>query len=97
MEPERTLRPRETIPVEVMARVCPRNVRAALTFVVVYGEDSGIFAERMEREKSAPDVKTTLEDGKKRRDVTVLRWALPVAEGAALPDDVGRMYTDPSW
>ena len=72
-------------------------MRAGLTFVVVYGEESGGSAERTVREKSAPDVKITLEDGKKRREVTVLRWALAVAEGTALADDARRMYTDPSW
>ena len=65
--------------------------------VVVYGEDFGGSAGRIDKEKSAPDVKTTLDDGKKRREVTVLRCALLVTEGMPLGVDVGRIYTEPSW
>ena len=86
------------IAVEVTARVCPRNVRAGFTFVVVYDEDSGGSADKMEREKSAPAVRSTRDEGKKRSEVTVLTCALLVAEGgAAEGPDVGRMYTEPSW
>ena len=65
--------------------------------VVVYGEDSGGSAGSIDNEKSAPDVKTTLDDGKKRREVTVLRCALLVTEGMPLGVDAGRIYTEPSW
>lgn len=97
LDPDRTLRPRDMIPVEVTERVCPFNVRAAVILLVVYDATSGTSAGKMERAKSAPEVRTTREDGKNRRDVTVLTWALLMAEGMAFGNAAGRMYTEPSW
>ncbi len=72
-EPDRTLRPRAIIAVEVMARVCPRSVRAGVALTVVYDGDSGGSADKIESEKSAPAVRMTRDEGKKRIEVTVLR------------------------
>lgn len=96
-EPDRTLRPRAIIAVEVMARVCPRSVRAGLTLTVVYDEDCGGSAGKMESEKSAPAERMTRDDGKKRIEETVLRWDLLKAVGGDADEVVERMYTDPSW
>jgi hypothetical protein len=62
--------------VEVMGRVCPRRVRTGVGVVGEEAVDDGGSAGRMVRVKSALPVRRTLEEGKKLRDVTVLRWGL---------------------
>lgn len=68
-----------------------------MSFAVVYDDDSGGSAGRIVSAKSAPEVRTTLEEGKNRRDVTVLTCALLVPDGMACGEATGRMYTEPSW
>jgi len=80
---ERIFLPCAMIPVEDIERVCPRRVRAGATRVLgpvaVSDEDAGNSAERMVREKSPPAERSTREEGKNWRAVTVLRCALEVS------------------
>lgn len=66
------LRPTEMIAVDVTDLVCARNVRAGVTLVSV-AEESGRSAGRMFREKSKPEERSTLDDGKNFSDTTLLR------------------------
>ena len=74
---ERIFLPNAMMPVEDIDRVCPRKVRAGVIRVLgplaVSDKDSGKSAERMLREKSAPAERSTREEGKNWRAVTVLR------------------------
>ena len=80
---DRIFLPRAMIPVEDIGRVCPRRVRAGairiLGPIVVLGEDAEKSAERMAREKSPPAERSTREEGKNWRAVTLLRCALEVS------------------
>ena len=73
LEPERMFRPREMMPVEVMLRVWPRSVRAGKTLLAVAASCGGKSAGRTVRVKSAPAVRSTRDEGKKRSEVIELR------------------------
>lgn len=66
------LRPTAMIAVDVTDLVCARSVRAGVTLVSVASE-SGRSAGRMFKEKSKPEERSTLEDGKNFSDMTLLR------------------------
>ena len=97
--PETIVRPRETIPIEVTARVWPMNVRTGeiRTGSLVGGVDCALgSAGSMERVKSPPEVRSTREEGKKRTDVTVLRWHFLARLGGERDDKAEMIYTEPS-
>src|SRR5271170_4796848 len=81
LDPERTFRPRATIAVEVILRVCSRRMRAGVTRAVYLvassgGGSGGGAGGGVGREKYAPARSRTREDGKNCRDVTELRCGL---------------------
>jgi hypothetical protein len=80
---ERMFLPRAMIPMEDIERVCPRRVRTGVirVLVPVGVSDIGLgrSAERMLRAKSPPAERSTREEGKNWRDVTVLKCALEVS------------------
>jgi hypothetical protein len=79
---ERMFLPRAMMPVEDIMRVCPRRVRTGVIRVLgVMVSDGGrvdMSAGRMLREKSPPAERSTREEGKNWREVTVLRCGLEV-------------------
>lgn len=87
------------MPVDVIPRVCPLSVRtgAIRTESLLDAEDEVVgSAGRMASEKSPAAVSRTREDGKKRTDVTELRWHFLATLGGAEDDVADTMYTEPS-
>lgn len=72
-EAETMFRPREMMAVEVTERMCERIVLTGVTLVPLDDGDVGISAGRIVIEKSAPELKSTREDGKNLSEVTLLR------------------------
>ena len=94
LDAESRFRPFEMMPVEVIPRVCPRNLRAGVIGSRGTEGVSGGAAGKMDREKSDDAVNSTREEGKKRSEVTVLRCGLHDSVGMAC--EVWVMWTEPS-